>query len=230
MLSILSIFIALGQKESVNINYSLGDSEKILIFDIDKTLYPQSIPIYEAITEGKLDYITKNMDMSRKKIIELLKDYKKKYGSSIKGFATEHKLNVSACLSYVLEFVKEKNILNEDQELKTILDSIPYRKFVFTNADMGHAKYILTALGILDCFEVIFYTDYNIKDCWAKPEIRCYKYIEETLGITNPKNIYFFDDSICNILQAKNLDWQGFHVTSSNTIKKILKNNYLDNE
>lgn len=41
-----------------------------------------------------------------------------------------------------------------DPRLKQILDSIPVRKYVFTNADRRHAERCLQLLGITDCFEV----------------------------------------------------------------------------
>lgn len=45
-------------------------------------------------------------------------------------------------------------LIHKDPELRQILQSLPYPKFIFTNADIKHAKTVLGILGIQDLFEV----------------------------------------------------------------------------
>lgn len=45
--------------------------------------------------------------------------------------------------------------LRPDPKLKSILDSIPVAKFIFTNADIRHAERCLDILGLRSCFQDI---------------------------------------------------------------------------
>ena len=46
------------------------------------------------------------------------------------------------------------DLIHKDPELCQILQSLPYPKFIFTNADIKHARTVLGILGIEDLFEV----------------------------------------------------------------------------
>ena len=47
-----------------------------------------------------------------------------------------------------------QDLIHKDPELRQILQSLPYPKFIFTNADIKHAQTVLGILGIDDLFEV----------------------------------------------------------------------------
>ncbi len=47
-----------------------------------------------------------------------------------------------------------EELLRRDEPMRSLLQSIPLPKYVFTNADQAHADRCLRLMGIADLFEV----------------------------------------------------------------------------
>ena len=54
-------------------------------------------------------------------------------------------------------FLDYQELLKPDPELKALLDGIPLKKWVFTNADKTHAEEALAALGLAECFDGVIH-------------------------------------------------------------------------
>lgn len=193
------------------------NQEKIFIFDIDDTLYKRNKSFQQDDTKLWTDKYNKlrdndpSMPKLSKNLINLqLKD------ESLYSFRKR--------VSYEVEEEKDESFytkyLGEDQVLKKILDSVPYKKWCFTNAPRKRAEIILNILGIADCFEGVFYPFYN--ESIGKPLDKSYEFVERYLNITDPTKIYFFDDLIENIEAANRRRWNGIHVKEDDDIKDIV--------
>ena len=49
-----------------------------------------------------------------------------------------------------------EELVYPDPKLRKILETLPYPKFIFTNADIAHARKVLGIMGVEDLFEVQF--------------------------------------------------------------------------
>jgi HAD superfamily hydrolase (TIGR01509 family) len=98
------------------------------------------------------------------------------------------------------------NTIRPDYQLKTLLQRIPYPKYVLTNATYGHANLIVNKMGIVDEFERVYSRD-NIPA--MKPDPHCYYAVYQNIAttmITKPQ-IIFFDDMLPNLEAAKGQGW-----------------------
>ncbi len=86
-----------------------------------------------------------------------------------------------------------------------MLESLPQKKWIFTNADADHAKRVLKVLGIEDCFSGII--DVRALDFLCKPDRKAYVRALDLAGEANPENCVLLDDSIRNLTPAHQLGY-----------------------
>ena len=60
------------------------------VFDLDNTLYPHHLNLWQQVDERIRAYITDFLKMGREEAFRLQKDYYKRYGTSMRGLMTEH--------------------------------------------------------------------------------------------------------------------------------------------
>jgi putative hydrolase of the HAD superfamily len=93
-----------------------------------------------------------------------------------------------------LEYVHPREIseyLSHEEDLRSLLQSIPLPKSIFTNSPHFHADRILHFFGIKDCFEQVFDLLFNKLE--GKPQASSYQRVLDTLGIP-AKQVLFIDD------------------------------------
>ena len=71
------------------------------VFDLDNTLYPHHINLWEQVDERIRDYIADFLKISKEDAFRLQKDYYQRYGTSMRGLMTEHGMKADEFLSYV---------------------------------------------------------------------------------------------------------------------------------
>ena len=93
--------------------------------------------------------------------------------------------------------------IHTDYYLRCLLKSLEGKKYIFTNATIGHARIVLKQLGILDIFEDII--DRN-KMSSLKPQKEAFNYFIRNTNIKG--KVIFFEDTIDNLISAKrNYGW-----------------------
>jgi putative hydrolase of the HAD superfamily len=89
--------------------------------------------------------------------------------------------------------------LKDEPELSDMLDRLPIKKAIFTNADAAHARRVLARLGIGRHFERII--DIRSMEFSNKPHRKAYRKALDFLG-AEPHECLFADDSIANLAPA----------------------------
>ncbi|KAI5176551.1 pyrimidine and pyridine-specific 5'-nucleotidase [Pancytospora epiphaga] len=89
-----------------------------------------------------------------------------------------------------------------DNELVELLKKSHYRMFCFTNSGRGRASKILKHMGIEELFEAVICTDSVDTEFICKPKQESYDFLVDVLGITDRKNVHFFDDTNHNVVGA----------------------------
>ncbi|XP_058748632.1 uncharacterized protein C24B11.05-like [Vicia villosa] len=144
-----------------------------LLFDIDDTLYPFSSGISAHTAKNIEVYMLEKLGMDAAKVPELCSSLYKTYGTTMAGLrAIGYDFDYDdfhRCVHGRLPY----NLLKPDPVLKGILQSLPFRKVCFTNADAGHAKRVLKRLGLEDCFErIISFDTLNPSDGISPPNYK----------------------------------------------------------
>ncbi|MFN4204688.1 MAG: pyrimidine 5'-nucleotidase, partial [Tabrizicola sp.] len=71
------------------------------IFDLDNTLYPAHLSLWEQIDARIKGYVSKLLNISDDEAFRLQKDYYRRYGTSMRGLMIEHGMSPDDFLAYV---------------------------------------------------------------------------------------------------------------------------------
>ncbi|CAI0393074.1 unnamed protein product [Linum tenue] len=133
----------------------LSQKYDCLLFDVDDTLYPLSSGLAPKVANNIQDYMTEKLGIMENKVQELCLSLYKYYGTTLAGLRVcMNGIVLIECCSFVHGRLPY-DTLKPDPVLRNLLQSLPIRKVVFTNADKAHADKVLNRLGLEDCFEQI---------------------------------------------------------------------------
>ncbi|BAT90736.1 hypothetical protein LR48_Vigan238s004000 [Vigna angularis] len=131
-----------------------------LLFDLDDTLYPYSSGVCQQIAMNIEEYMIQKLGIDADKVAELNVPLYKTYGTTMAGLkAIGYDFEIDEYNSFVHGRLPYDVLLKPDPVLRGILQSLPIRKIIFTNADSNHAISALKILGLEDCFERIISFD-----------------------------------------------------------------------
>jgi putative hydrolase of the HAD superfamily len=173
-----------------------------LYFDLDDTLYPPSSGLWDAIRHRMNEYMQRLIDLPMDDIVKLRQSYLEKYGTTLRGLQAYYDVDADEYLSFVHDLPLEKYI-QPDPALRTLLLSLPQRRWIFTNSDANHANRVLNILGISDCFEGII--DIRAIDFDCKPDKIAYQKALTFTSNIDPSQCVIFDDALRNLSPAREL-------------------------
>ena len=116
-------------------------------FDLDETLYPSSSGLWVAIRERIDRYLSERMGFPGDQLESMREKYFREYGTTLRGLQANYSINTDEYLAFVHD-IPLSPYLQPDPELRTALESIKGRKFIFTNADSAHATRVIKAIGL----------------------------------------------------------------------------------
>jgi len=129
-------------------------SIEFIIFDLDNTLYPPGSGVMETIGQRIHTWLCSELDLTWEEATELRREYLHRHGTTMGGLMLEHAIDVRHYLDFVHE-IQIEEYLDPNPALVEMLERIPLRKVVYTNATSVHAGRVLRALGAYEQFERI---------------------------------------------------------------------------
>jgi len=123
-----------------------------VIFDLDDTLYPSDLGLMEEVGRRITLWMQQTLGLSRDEASALRRSYLDRYGTTMGGLMAEQQTDVDDYLAFVHDVPVERYV-RPDPALAEMLDSIPLRKVIFTNATIEHAQRVLQALELTDQFD-----------------------------------------------------------------------------
>ena len=197
------------------------------IFDLDNTMYDINLGLFKKISNRITDFIMSKYSLDIDQAKKIQKEYYLKYGLTLRGLIVEKKLEPEEFLDYVHDV--EHPELKKNDQLISKIRILEGKKIIFTNATSKHAKKILNILELEHDFDQII----DIKDLEyiPKPDKRSYKKLLECLNL-NKENLdktIFFEDTVKNLIPAKELGITTVWIKNSINEKDFLKNfNFID--
>lgn len=173
-----------------------------LFFDLDDTLYDNSNGLWEAIRGRMSQYMVEKLGLPENEVPALRRTYFLTYGTTLRGLQRHHNVNADDYLSYVHDLPLEKYI-QPVHELKDMLMTLAQKRWIFTNADVDHARRVLGVLELEGCFEAII--DVRAIEFACKPEEIAYRRALHLAGDPVPNQCVLLDDSPANLLTAHQL-------------------------
>src|SRR5690606_17385226 len=77
------------------------DRVETWVFDLDNTLYPHHLNLWEQVDERIRNYIADFLKITHEEAFRLQKDYYWRYGTSMRGLMTEHGMQPDDFLDFV---------------------------------------------------------------------------------------------------------------------------------
>lgn len=180
------------------------------IFDLDNTLYRADVAFFSQIDRKMTAFISQYLGLEPDEARKVQKDYLAEYGTSLSGLMAVHNMDPAEFLDFVHDV--DLSMLKPDPELRTLIQAVPGRKFIFTNGSKKHAKNVAGHLNLFDLFEGSF----GIEDGNYIPKPKASSYIKfcETFGI-DPHKAIFFEDGLRNLEIPKTMGMVTVLVTSN---------------
>jgi putative hydrolase of the HAD superfamily len=172
---------------------------RCLLFDLDDTLYSQDSGVWDMVRVRINQYLEEKMGFPLEQVGPLRQRLYQQYGTTLRGLQAEYAVDMDDYLDYVHDIPLE-TILQPDPQLNLVLNQLPQRKIIFTNASAAHARRVLQALAIESHFSKIV-DIYAVKP-FCKPDQEAF---HKTLALINepPENCLLIDDSHKNLETAQ---------------------------
>jgi putative hydrolase of the HAD superfamily len=164
------------------------------VFDLDNTLYPHHLNLWQQVDHRIRDYIAKYLDIAHDEAFRLQKDYYRRYGTSMRGLMTEHGMKPDDFLDFVHEI--DHSPLTPDPALGAALEKLPGRKLILTNGTRKHADAVMRRLDIHAHFEDVF--GIIEAELEPKPSAKTYERFLARHGV-DPSRSAMFEDLARNL-------------------------------
>ncbi len=160
-------------------------------FDLDETLYPTSSGLWSAIRERINAYMHERMGFPPEQIEVLREQFFREYGTTLRGLQANYTVDMDEYLAFVHNVPLEAH-LHPDPELHGVIEALPARKFIFTNADSLHANRVLDVLGLQGLFDGIL--DVHTLAPYCKPMPESFEMALQAAGSPDPRTCALLDD------------------------------------
>jgi putative hydrolase of the HAD superfamily len=164
------------------------------VFDLDNTLYPHHINLWEQVDERIRDYIADFLKISRDEAFRLQKDYYKRYGTSMRGLMTEHGMAPDDFLDFVHQI--DHSPLEPNEALGSAIARLSGRKLILTNGTRRHAQAVLARLKLEHHFDDVF--DIVAAELEPKPSPQTYARFLKAHAV-DPARAAMFEDLARNL-------------------------------
>ena len=175
---------------------------EVVLFDLDNTLYHPKSGLLEAGDRTITQFISRRLHMPWDEADRLRVRTWREYGATARGLEIEFGIPQREFFAGSIERVPVDEYIHPQPELRAMLQALPQRLYVFTNAPSVYAKRTLEALGIADLIADVF--DIEATGGQPKPECRSYDRVVEAVGVP-AERIALLEDTEDNLEPAAEL-------------------------
>jgi putative hydrolase of the HAD superfamily len=170
-------------------------------FDLDNTLYPKSSGLMQEIGRRINLFMIERLGVKQDEVGIKREAYFRSHGTTLNALRRYYQVDPDEYLDFVHD-IPIGRYLEYDRELDLMLEELDMRKIVFTNADAGHARRVLSRLRILRHFESII--DIHFLEFVNKPDSRAYQKAIDLVA-AHPEECVLLEDTTVNIQPAVDL-------------------------
>ncbi len=159
------------------------------VFDLDNTLYPHHLNLWQQVDDRIRNYIAAFLGTTYEEAFLKQKDFYRRYGTTMRGMMIEHGMEPDGFLDFVHRI--DHSPVEPNPALGAALEQLPGRKLILTNGTRAHADAILARLAIARHFDDVF--DIIAGDLEPKPFPQTYDRFLARHGIDAGKAAMFED-------------------------------------
>jgi putative hydrolase of the HAD superfamily len=164
------------------------------VFDLDNTLYPHHLNLWQQVDERIRNYIAKFLDTTHDDAFRKQKDFYRRYGTTMRGMMVEHGMNPDDFLDFVHQI--DHSPIEPNPALGAALENLPGRKLILTNGTRVHADAVTRRLAVAHYFEAVF--DIIAGELEPKPFPRTYERFLARHGV-DARRAAMFEDLARNL-------------------------------
>jgi putative hydrolase of the HAD superfamily len=185
---------------------------KYWIFDLDNTLHNATPHIFPHINRSMTAYLQKYLELDEQAANALRMDYWQRYGATLSGLMRHHGTDPEHFLWHTHQFPELPQMVLHEPQLRHVLQRLPGRKLVFSNAPQHYAQAVLELLRIDHFFDDLFAIEHTRYQ--PKPKIAGFMRLLNKHHL-NPLQCVMVEDSAENLQAAKRLGMKTVWVSSS---------------
>mgnify|MGYP000117884362 FL=1 len=177
------------------------------VFDLDNTLYPPEVALFEQIEALMIDYVSKTLKVDRAQANHLRSHYWQTYGTTLAGLMAEHGIDPDPFLVAVHDI--DFSGLPAAPDLADCIRALPGRKIVYTNGTEPYARNVLAARALDGVFDAVYGVEHA--GYRPKPEQSAF---EAVFALDNlpPAQGAMFEDDIRNLAAPHAMGMRTVHV------------------
>ena len=162
----------------------------VWVFDLDNTLYPPEIRLFDQIEQKMRQYISEHLSVDLEEADDLRAQYWREHGTTLAGLMAHHAIDPMHFLDAVHDI--DFTALTPDPELGASIARLPGQKVIYTNGDSAYAARVLAARGLEGLFDAIF----GIEDAGfvPKPQRVAFETVFAKIDLETERAAMFEDD------------------------------------
>ena len=177
-------------------------AERTWLFDLDNTLHNASPHIFPHINRSMREYIERHLGVDAQEATRLRQTYWDRYGATLTGLVRHHGVDPRHFLHETHQFEDLHRMVVFERGLKAMLQRLPGRKIIFSNAPRHYTEAILRLAGIRQEFDAV----YSIEQLRYRPKPAVSGFLRilrrERL---EAKRCVMVEDSLANLVTARRL-------------------------
>lgn len=159
------------------------------VFDLDNTLYPSECDLFAQIDQRMTAFVSEALGVPRDEALRVQKRYYADHGTTLNGLMRLHDVEPDAYLDYVHDI--DLTPVEACRTLRGRIESLPGRKFIFTNGSLGHADRVAAKRGLEGVFDGMF--SIACAAFTPKPQAEAYDRFFDRFSI-EPQRAAMFED------------------------------------
>jgi putative hydrolase of the HAD superfamily len=185
---------------------------KVWIFDLDNTLHNATPHIFPHINRSMTAYLQRHLDLEEQAASDLRVHYWQRYGATLSGMMKHHGTDPEHFLWHTHQFPELQQMVVHEPRLRQVLQRLPGKKLVFSNAPQHYAHAVLKLLRVDDLFDDLFSIEHTRYQ--PKPRIAGFMRLLSKHRL-NPARCVMVEDSAENLQAAKRLGMRTVWVNST---------------
>jgi putative hydrolase of the HAD superfamily len=165
------------------------------VFDLDNTLYPHHVNLWQQVDARIGEFVSSWLNITREEARVLQKDYYKRFGTTMRGMMTLHRVRADDYLAYVHKI--DHSPLQPNPAMGEAIAKLPGRKLILTNGSVDHVDAVLARLGLSDHFDGVF--DIIAAELEPKPALQTYQKFLRDHSV-DPARAAMFEDLSRNLV------------------------------
>lgn len=161
------------------------------VFDLDNTLYPPHMRLFDQIEAKMNQYVMRVLDVSEAEADLDRRRFWQAYGTTLAGLMFEEQIDPEPFMEEVHDI--DFSVLSPDPILRSRIAALPGARLIYTNGSAPYAEKVIEARGLSGLFDAIYGCEHA--GYRPKPEATAFDAVFGQAGVHGPRAAMFEDEA-----------------------------------